>query len=460
VSALRACAAAATVTAFVLAAGCAPLPQPGGVPVPGQVPPPASSPPSTGPSPAPAPAPAPPFRLDAEPAIEVGLAWDADSLAFTAIKPQLTWRIGRAHDRATGRVRGLVVRVAGGAAELRADGAAAPIARLAAGDTLWLGEPQDAPFPVDAQLGWQGKSWRGQGKAFVNARGRLTFALRLPLETYLVGVVPGEIGALSDALIEAGRAQAVAARSYTMFYRGRRGAEGFDVYGTVEDQVYGPIEGERPLATRVVDATRGRFALWQGGPIRANYYSTCGGITADVWEAFPAAGLPYIASVRDRGAAGPDWCAKSPIYRWREEWDAAAFLETVRRFGAPEGVVLPARATELRDVRVASRSRSGRVWRLEVETDAGAVTVPAWSLRRVLRRPGEAHAILRSNLFKIDVRRDRATGRAVAVVVSGAGSGHGAGLCQTGALGMAQGGRTADQILAHYYPGIELRKLY
>jgi SpoIID/LytB domain protein len=80
----------------------------------------------------------------------------------------------------------------------------------------------------------------------------------------------------------------------------------------------------------------------------------------------------------------------------------------------------------------------------------------------VLRRPtsGGGSPILRSNLFKLDVRRDRATGRALAVVVSGAGSGHGVGLCQTGALGMARAGRSAEQILEHYYRGVSLRRLY
>src|SRR2546422_2170002 len=54
-------------------------------------------------------------------------------------------------------------------------------------------------------------------------RGKLTLAVRVPLETYLMGVVPGEIGSLSDDLVQAGRAQAIAARSYTLFYLGRRG---------------------------------------------------------------------------------------------------------------------------------------------------------------------------------------------------------------------------------------------
>jgi stage II sporulation protein D len=78
----------------------------------------------------------------------------------------------------------------------------------------------------------------------------------------------------------------------------------------------------------------------------------------------------------------------------------------------------------------------------------------------MLRRGGNPGAILRSNLFKIAVRRDPATRRALAVVASGSGSGHGVGLCQTGALGMARLGSRGEAILAHYYPGTTLKRLY
>jgi stage II sporulation protein D len=81
-------------------------------------------------------------------------------------------------------------------------------------------------------------------------------------------------------------------------------------------------------------------------------------------------------------------------------------------------------------------------------------------LRQVIRRPGNPAAILRSTLFKVDVRRDRQTRRALAVVVSGAGSGHGVGLCQTGALGMARAGRRGEEIIRHYFPGVAVERWY
>ena len=115
---------------------------------------------------------------------------------------------------------------------------------------------------------------------------------------------------------------------------------------------------------------------------------------------------------------------------------------------------------ELVDIVTERRSHSGRVWQLVVKGSRGQIRIPAYSIRQVLRRGGNEKAILRSNLFKIDVSRNWATRRAVAVVSNGAGSGHGVGLCQTGALGMARAGKAAEAIIQHYYPGIDLKRLY
>lgn len=433
-------------------AGCAHAPAPAPRPV-APAPGPASTPVPSVPAPAPG-----PLRLAGEPMIEVGLAWDLDSLTLAPAT-----RAGLSAQRFDGPGRNaapLPSAPTGGPVTLRrtATGATSepPLAafNLLRGDTLWVSSPSG-----EMRFSWNGRVWRGQAKVFVNARGRLTLASRLPLEPYLLGVVPGEIGALGEDLLEAGRAQAVAARSYTLFYRGRRASEGFDLYASVEDQVYGPLDAERPLATRCVESTRGEVAMSDGQPIRANYCSTCGGVTAEVWEAWPAPPLPYLVSGPDRGVT--DHCGASPVHRWREEWSADEFLRTVTRWAPAHGVRLPAGGLgTLLDVRVDARSRSGRVWRLTVSTATGDVTVPAYVLRQVLRRPGGGNAILRSNLFKIAVRRDPATRRALAVVASGAGFGHGVGLCQTGALGMARAGHAYRAILEHYYRGVAIERLY
>lgn len=431
-------------------ASCAPVPPPASSPVPGQ---PSPSPvPEARPSPTPTPEP----EATGLPRtwFTIGLIWDVDTLSLAPIG---TARLGgpasgtiEPHERLSVRVtrQGAVARVTG--------------PRGSRQYTVW---PSDTLTVVaEGQSGeglvrWNGKSWRGELRLFVNPRKKLTLATRLPLETYLLGVIPGEIGPLAEDLLEAGRAQTIAARSYSLYYLGRRGAEGFDLYATVEDQVYGPVESEKPLATRCVESTAGEVALFRGTPIRANYSSTCGGISTDVWEAWPQPPQPYLVSQRDRDG-GADYCSASPHYRWREEWSASDFLATLRNFGPTYGVRLPSGGLgELIDVQVQSRSRSGRVWWLVVQTTRGEVRIHAYSLRQVLRRPGNPAAILRSNLFKVDVRRDPATRRALAVVASGAGSGHGVGLCQTGALGMARKGRRGEQILQHYFSGAVVSRL-
>lgn len=426
------------------------------VPAPAPVPPAPPPAPSTG-TPAPAPVPRPArFTISGEPWIRIGLAWDVDYAAITSANQPARLRLGTREELVP--AGGFAVQLAGGGIRvgMRSGGDSVDVFQLGAHDTLLMTVANSR----EPSFRWKGKTWRGELLTFLNPRGKITLVARLPLESYLLGVIPGEIGALADDLLEAGRAQAVAARSYTLFYLGRRAAEGFDLYGTVEDQVYGPFESERPLATRCVTSTRGQALLSAGWPIRANYSSTCGGISSEVWEAWPQEPLSYLVSHRDRDAAG-DYCSASPHFRWREEWKPGELAANLTKYAPQFAVALPPDGVgEIVDVAVASRSRSGRVWRLIVTTSTGRIEIPAYVLRQMLRRGGNPSAILRSNLFKVDVRRDPATRRVIAIVATGAGNGHGAGLCQTGALGMARRKRDAAAILEHYYPATDLTRPY
>lgn len=454
---------AASAAALVLfASSCAPRVSP----TPPAPPParPASATPATTPASAPAKpaATSAPFRLDGEPSYDIGLGWDLDSTRLEPTAPvELAWR-GPDGEQSTSTAAAIALRASGTqlVVEPLDHSRAVPLAVLESTDTLWIGRAS-AERGDESAIRWNGKAWRGRFKVFLGPRGKVTVATRVRLETYLLGVVPGEIGALKDSLLEAGRAQAVAARSYSLFYRGRRGGEGFDLYSTVEDQVYGPIDSERPLATRCVTSTAGLVALADGGPIRANYHATCGGMLAEAWEAWPTEPRSYLVSHRDTGWGSGDHCATAPNFRWRETWTAEEFAANVERFGPTQQVLMPAPGLgDLTDVRVLSRSRSGRVWQLVVTGSRGEVLIPAYSIRQVLRRGGRTDQILRSNFFKIALERDPGSGRVLRVVASGAGSGHGVGLCQVGALNMARAGAKADEILQHYYTGAELKRLY
>lgn len=138
-----------------------------------------------------------------------------------------------------------------------------------------------------------GKSYRGKLEVFVNSRGSLTVVNVVPLEDYLLGVVPAELGLPQ---LEAQKAQAVAARTYAIANVGGYGNKGFDMVPTVWSQVYRGVSIETPMGTRAVRETRGMVATHDGKPITAYYTSTCGGRTENGSNIFDG-NEPYLRGV-------------------------------------------------------------------------------------------------------------------------------------------------------------------
>ena len=151
--------------------------------------------------------------------------------------------------------------------------------------------------PAGELTNLQGKGrYRGKVEIFPNAQGRLTVVNTVDLETYLRGVVPKEMGAWEFPNVEALKAQAVAARTYAVANRGKRGADGFDMSDTIADQVYGGRDGEQALTDRAVQETTGLFATYGGRPIQALFMADCGGHTTDVAQVF-GGNAPYLRAV-------------------------------------------------------------------------------------------------------------------------------------------------------------------
>jgi stage II sporulation protein D len=138
-----------------------------------------------------------------------------------------------------------------------------------------------------------GKAYRGKLEVFVNAKGTLTVVNVVPLEDYLLGVVPSELGLPQ---LEAQKAQAVAARTYAVANIGGYGDKGFDMVPTVWSQVYKGVSIETRMGTLAVNSTRGIIATYQGKPINALYTSTCGGRTENSENIFDKA-EPYLRGV-------------------------------------------------------------------------------------------------------------------------------------------------------------------
>jgi stage II sporulation protein D len=154
---------------------------------------------------------------------------------------------------------------------------------------------QPAARPA-TRLQYNDRTYRGVLEVFGNARNTLTIVNELPLEEYLLGVVPNELSPSTFGQIEALKAQAVAARTYIVKNMGQSRAEGYDICDTDTCQVYQGAGTEDSLATQAVTDTRGVIATYNGQPITALYSSTCGGRTESSENIFGEK-LPYLVSV-------------------------------------------------------------------------------------------------------------------------------------------------------------------
>jgi stage II sporulation protein D len=149
--------------------------------------------------------------------------------------------------------------------------------------------------PAGAAIDLDNRRYRGSITVFANSRDTFTVVNELPMEEYLLGVVPNELSPTTFGELEALKAQAVAARTYVLRNLGQYKNEGYDICATDMCQVYLGAGTEDPLATRAVAETRGMIATYGGQPINALYSSTCGGRTESSENIFGEK-LPYLVS--------------------------------------------------------------------------------------------------------------------------------------------------------------------
>lgn len=280
----------------------------------------------------------------------------------------------------------------------------------------------------------------------------------LDIEQYLQGVLPGEIP--SSFGLEAQKAQAVAARSYALAQRGKHGS--FDLCDRTCCQMYIGLTRATGKALTAVRSTR-HLCLWSGRKIAYAFFSAdCGGLSARVDDVplrdKPAEHLDYLRIVRDgpRGG-GAVYCGTSPYHQWTRRLTAERIQERLN--ARPETYV-----GAFRELKVLDYDGSGRVRSVLLRGEEPAQVastepmaapgtpiekvVTGWEMRRSL-----GALTLKSTRLKID-QPEPGLYR-----FTGSGFGHGLGLCQIGANGMAARGLSFRQILAHYYPGAKIAAL-
>ncbi|MDY7095092.1 MAG: SpoIID/LytB domain-containing protein [Acidobacteriota bacterium] len=146
---------------------------------------------------------------------------------------------------------------------------------------------------------FEGRRFRGRLLIYLNDRGRLNVINELSLEDYLRGVVPKEMGPLVYPELDALKAQAVAARTYTVRNLGEFTAEGYDLCATPRCHVYGGMDAEHPVTDRAIRETAGQIVLYHQETADTLYTATCGGHTEDVEAIFPTLiNRPYLRAVR------------------------------------------------------------------------------------------------------------------------------------------------------------------
>jgi stage II sporulation protein D len=359
--------------------------------------------------------------------------------------------------------------------EVRIVGATAPL-RVAAGQMVQLRARAGRLSVVGADRAWEGSAgegvevltagtallrvgtrrYRGWVRVIPTDSGVLGVNF-LPVEQYLRGVVPLEIGPRRPAEQAAVEAQAIAARSYTVVRMAASGTRAWDLRGSTADQVYGGADAERPESDAAVSATTGVVLTYAGRVVEAPYSAACGGETAAAEEVFRSAGAPHLQRVSDRRAGGGAWCDIAPGFTWERSIDGEALQRGVDRYLRTyvRGVTAP--LPPITDVRRVGVTPSGRAAGVAVHLrDGSRPTVERNELRYVLRPPDGA--ILPSTYLSLAPERRR-DGSLARLVITGRGNGHGVGMCQWGAIGRARAGADARSILRTYYPGTSLQRV-
>ena len=307
----------------------------------------------------------------------------------------------------------------------------------------------------------------------------------LDLTSYLRGVVPNEMPSYFG--LEALKAQTVTARNYVLRPRDKN-FYNFDVCDSVACQVYFGANTEDELADGAILETNNIVALYNGELILALYSSTAGGYTESYENAFsdpgtknfPAVSLPYLKGVPDNKSFTPltkeedaakfyksepsTFDNKSSYFRWTKEWTQEELSDSLKqnlKKQSTTGFVTPALTKEedfgiVQDIQVTKRGVSGKIVSMNIITDKGVFTVQKeLVIRRSFCKDGKA---LPSANVVFEFQKDD-EGNIEKITAYGGGYGHGVGMSQTGADSLAKEGKNCEDIIKHFYVGVEIKEV-
>ena len=323
---------------------------------------------------------------------------------------------------------------------------------------LWLEALPSATEP-DPGLWLQQRRYRGRLQLRLEAN-QLQVVNHVPVETYLASVVGSEMPASWPQ--EALRAQAVAARTYAL--KARKPAASFDLQATTASQVYKGVDAETPSTRAAVEGTRGLVLTYDDALIDAVFHSSSGGSATESSGQLWSRQLPYLVSV-------PDFDRDSPVREWRQPLDAPLLGRAFPELGAVTAIeVLSTTATgRVRQARVVGpsgqlllsgaqlRSRLGlkSTW---VRFELVPLAQPPQAAPAAQAEPAPTALLPPLPALTLTLPAPSTPALEVLQLVAvGRGFGHGIGMSQWGALGMARQGESFAAILRHYYRGAQLR---
>lgn len=265
----------------------------------------------------------------------------------------------------------------------------------------------------------------------------------VPLEEYVIGTALAEVAPVGDTpevALGIYRIQSIIARTYAVSHLGKHREEGFDLCDSTHCQVYEParLRTSRFAATarRAVTETRGQVLTFGQRLSEALFHADCGGHTSDAALIWGGAPVPYLTGAPDMVPSGTHraWSFEVTREQFREALNAT---ETTRV------------GSELRSVRIVDLDASGRAATIEIRGDEVRL-LRGEQVRAALTRTHGPRAI-RSTRFSLTTDEDLFR-------FDGTGYGHGAGLCQVGAMARVRRGESLPSILATYYPGTHLTR--